>query len=70
MCLTIPKKVFEIRENSVIVEQYDGSRQEMKTMIELSVGDFVLSKQNIIFEKIEDREAQEIIKIIKGDKYE
>ena len=64
MCLTIPKKVLEIKENSVIVEDHNGHRQELKSLIELAVGDFVLSKQNIVIEKIEAEYAEEIFNII------
>jgi hydrogenase maturation factor len=65
MCLTIPKKVIEIRENSVIVEDHNGARHELKTIVELAIGDFVLSQQNIIIEKMEKHEAEEILNIIK-----
>ena len=65
MCLTIPKKVLEIKENSVIVENYNGDKQELKTLIKLNVGDFVLSQQNVIVEKINAKEAKDILKIFK-----
>jgi len=70
MCLTIPKKVIEINENSVVVEDFKGSRQELKTIVELAIGDFVLSQQNIIIEKMEESEAKEILNILdsKGGK--
>lgn len=64
MCLTLPKKVVEIIDNSVIVESYNGDRQEMKTMIELSVGDFVISQQNIILEKISKEYAEETLNLV------
>ncbi|MDD5396475.1 MAG: HypC/HybG/HupF family hydrogenase formation chaperone [Candidatus Moranbacteria bacterium] len=64
MCLTLPKKVIEIKENSVVVENHDGNRQELKTLIELAVGDFVISQQNIILEKLEEDEAMEIISLL------
>jgi hydrogenase maturation factor len=37
----------------------------MKTIVKLSIGDFVLSQQNMIIEKMEKQEAEEIFKIIK-----
>jgi hydrogenase maturation factor len=64
MCLTIPKKVLEIREKSVIVEDHVGHRQEMKTLIELAIGDFVVSQQNIILEKMSKEYAEEMLKIV------
>lgn len=68
MCITIPKKVVEIGEDFVVVENHDGSRQELKSLIKsLKVGDFVLSKQNIAIEKVDKKYAQEIFDMIKGD---
>lgn len=64
MCLTIPKKVLEIKQNSVVVEKPDGTRQQAKTIVKLNVGDFCLTQQNIVIQKIGKREAQEIIKLI------
>lgn len=64
VCLTIPKKIVEIRDNSVIVETHNGDRQELKSMVELAIGDFVISQQNIVLEKIDKNEAQEIFNMI------
>ena len=69
MCLTIPKKVLQIKENSVIVENVGGDRQELKTLVELSIGDFVISQNNIIIEKMDKDLAKEIIDIVKGEKW-
>lgn len=66
MCLTIPKKVLEINGGTVVVEDHNGARQELKTLIELSIGDFVMSQQNVVIEKMEKEQAQEIFNIIKG----
>lgn len=64
MCLTIPKKVIEIKENSVIVEMHNGDRQELKSMVELAIGDFVISQQNIVIEKVSKEEAQETLNLL------
>jgi hydrogenase maturation factor len=64
MCLTIPKKVVEINKDFVLVEDHNGARQELKTLIELSIGDFVISQQNIILEKVDKEYAQETIKLL------
>jgi len=72
MCLTIPKKVLQIKENSVVVENAGGDRQELKTLVELSVGDFVISQQGVIIEKIDQEEAKEILQYMtkKGDAHD
>lgn len=67
MCLTIPKKVVEFGENEVVVEDHLGNRQKMKTLVELAIGDFVLAKQNVVLEKMDTQDAQEIFDMIKGD---
>jgi len=56
--------VAEISQNSVIVELHDGTRQELKSLIKLAVGDFVLSQQNVIIEKMDKEEAEEIFDMI------
>jgi hydrogenase assembly chaperone HypC/HupF len=66
MCLTIPKKVIEIKKNEVVVEAPNGSRQNVKTIVELKIGDYVLTQQNVVVEKITEKEAKEILNIMKG----
>lgn len=64
MCLTIPKKVISVSENLVTVENPDRTRQELKTVIGLEAGDYVISQQNVIIEKINKEEADDILKMI------
>jgi hydrogenase assembly chaperone HypC/HupF len=61
MCLTIPKKVISIDKSSIIVELPGGARQEVKSIVELKPGDFCLTQQNVAIEKIEAKEASQII---------
>ena len=69
MCLTIPKKVIEINGNSVVVQTHAGDRQTLKSLIELSIGDFIISQQNVVIEKVDKKYAEEIFDMIntKGD---
>lgn len=67
MCLTIPKKVIEIKDSLVTVEDHNGNRQELKTLVELAVGDFVVSQQNVVIEKIPRQEAEEIFNMIRRE---
>ncbi|HPN96473.1 MAG TPA: HypC/HybG/HupF family hydrogenase formation chaperone [Candidatus Moranbacteria bacterium] len=65
MCLTIPKKVIAIKGDGVIVETAGGNRQKLKSIVlSLEVGDWVLSQQQIILEKIDKKEAKEALKIL------
>lgn len=65
MCLTIPKKVIAIDKGKITVESYDGDKQEMKSIVELEIGDYVVSQQNVIIEKMNKKNAEELIKIFK-----
>ena len=66
MCLTIPKKVISIEGNSVVVENPNGDRQTVKSIVELNAGDFCLTQQNVAIEKIDDEHSKEIFNIMKG----
>lgn len=66
MCLTIPKKVIAIEEDGLVtVESPDGTRQELKTIVELRPGDFCLTQQNVAIEKVDGRDYKEIFEIIR-----
>ena len=60
MCLTIPKKVISIDGDSVTVELFDGSRQTVKSIVKLKSGDFCVTQQNIVVDKISKKEANEL----------
>jgi hydrogenase maturation factor len=64
MCLTIPKKVISVIDNVVVVELPDGSRQEVKTIVKLSVGDYCITQQNIIIEKMGIDSANELLELM------
>jgi hydrogenase maturation factor len=68
MCLTIPKKVIEINGDEIIVETPNGSRQTVKTIVELKTGDFCLTQQNVVVEKISQTEAEEVLKFFREEK--
>ncbi|MCX6765687.1 MAG: HypC/HybG/HupF family hydrogenase formation chaperone [Candidatus Moranbacteria bacterium] len=69
MCLTIPKKVIVVEKDFVIVENPSGDRQKVKSMIDLKIGDYCLTQQGIVVEKIGEGEARKIFKILKkGEK--
>lgn len=65
ICLTIPKKVVEIKKDTIIVETPIGARQEVKSIVKLSAGDFCLTQQNVAVQKISKKEAKEILNLIK-----
>lgn len=64
MCLTIPKKVISIDGDKFIVENPKGDRQTMKSIVELAIGDYCLSQQGIIIEKMDEEEAKAVLNIL------
>jgi hydrogenase maturation factor len=66
MCLTIPKKVISIDGDNVIVEFPSGDRQNVKSIVELKSGDFCLTQQNIAIYKLNQDEAEEILKLLQN----
>ncbi|MFA6047973.1 MAG: HypC/HybG/HupF family hydrogenase formation chaperone [Parcubacteria group bacterium] len=61
MCLTIPKKVVEITGDEVVVELPNGDRQTVKSIVDLGVGDFCLTQQNVAIYKLDQKEAEEVL---------
>ena len=70
MCLTIPKKVIKIENGLVSVEDISGRRQDLKTIVDVKIGDYVLSQQNVIIELLEKDQAQEMIEIFQNNRRE
>ena len=60
MCLAIPAKVVELKENGkkAIVEQGAEQRQVLN-LVEAEKGEFVLVQQGFAVEKISEKEARE-----------
>lgn len=68
MCLTIPKKVVELCPNrEVLVELLDGTRQKVKSIIDLEVGDYCLTQQNVAIEKMAPEEANTIRELLQRE---
>ncbi len=61
MCLTIPKKVISIKKGIVRILPFNGKEeQEAKTIIKIKKGDWVLTQNSIIINKLSPRQASEI----------
>lgn len=65
MCLTIPKKVIKKEGDFFIVKNSSGGKQKVKSIIEVKIGDDVLTQQNVIIQKISQKQAREIKKLFK-----
>ena len=63
MCLAIPYKVLEVKDNSWAEIEVAGSRHKVSLQLlpEVAVGDWVLVNLGSIIAKIEEDEAAEIM---------
>jgi hydrogenase maturation factor len=65
MCLTIPKKVIKKKGDFFVVKNQSGVQQEARSIIKIKIGDYVLTQNNIIIQKITKKQSQEIFKLFK-----
>lgn len=65
MCLTIPKKVISIKNDVVVVETPEKNKTKLKSIIKVKKGDYVLSQQNVIIQKIGKKQAEELLGLLK-----
>jgi hydrogenase maturation factor len=68
MCLSIPKKITSIKNNDIVVESFDGEKQRVKSIIDVKIGDNVLTQNNIIIQKISKKQAKEIDSLFNSKK--
>jgi len=59
MCLTIPKQVLSVK-NSVVKVSAPQGRQEVGSLVKVKKGDWVLTQNNVIIQKISKKQAGEI----------
>ncbi|MDO8529386.1 MAG: HypC/HybG/HupF family hydrogenase formation chaperone [bacterium] len=64
MCLTIPKKVLSEENGYYVISKDKKSKQKVKSIIKIRVGDFVLTQNNVIIQKITKKQAGEINKLL------
>ncbi|OGZ33939.1 MAG: hypothetical protein A2Y98_00495 [Candidatus Portnoybacteria bacterium RBG_19FT_COMBO_36_7] len=67
MCLTIPKQVIGLKKGVATVKSQKGP-QEVGAIISVKKGDWVLTQNNVIVQKISKKQAQEINKLFKSAK--
>ena len=65
MCLAIPYKVLEVKDNSRAEIELAGARQEvsLELLPEVKAGDWVLVNLGCAITKIEENEAKEILQL-------
>lgn len=66
MCLAIPGQVTEVSGNMGWVDYGDGTRREIDlSLVEARVGDYVLVHAGFAIEKLDQRDAQETLKLFR-----
>ena len=72
MCLSIPAKILEIKKNNKAIADLFGKKQEVDTQLvkEIKKGDYGLISNGFIIKKLSADEAEEILKIIGGVKWD
>jgi hydrogenase expression/formation protein HypC len=67
MCLSIPAKILEIKDNKAIVE-FHKKKQEVDTQLVKGIkkGDYALISNGFIIKKVSADEAEDIIRTLKG----
>lgn len=75
MCLTIPVKILEIKDNNKAIADFPRSsgaskkKQEVDTQLvdKIKKGDYGLISNGFIIKKVSAEEAEEIIRTLKGE---
>lgn len=65
MCLTIPKKVITVDKDFIETQTAQGEKEKLGTLLDVKKGDWVLSLNSVIIKKLSQKEAKEILKILK-----
>ncbi len=67
MCLAMPAKVIELRENGekAVVEQLGSSREVFNNVVNAKKGDFVLLQQGFIVERLSEKEARKAMALLR-----
>jgi len=67
MCLTIPKKVISFKNGVAKIKSKKG-QQEVGSLVKVKKGDWVLTQNNVIVQKISKKQAQQINILFKSAK--
>ncbi|MFZ5954885.1 MAG: HypC/HybG/HupF family hydrogenase formation chaperone [Nanoarchaeota archaeon] len=63
MCLTLPGKIIEINQE-ITIDYGDEKRKAETSVVDISIGDYVIVKEGIIIGKVDKQRAQEFIKML------
>lgn len=68
MCLNIPAKILEIKNNKAIAD-FQGKKEEVDIQLvpDIKINDYALVSNGFIIKKISAQEAEETLKFIKKE---
>ncbi len=68
MCLAIPSRVVEIKNNNQAIVEVSGVRKETSIALvnDVKVGDYVILHMGYALEKLDETEAQKTLEAING----
>ncbi len=67
MCLATPSKIIEIKGDWAVVESLNHTHRANLSLLKgAKIGDYVLVHADLVLNKVEKKEAEKILKIIKG----
>ena len=59
MCLAIPGKIIEIKDDSAIIDYGNEKRQANCSLIKCKVEDYVIVSNQMVIDKVNKKEAEE-----------
>ena len=65
MCLAIPGKIIEIKDDTAIVDYNEEKRKVNISLIDCKIGDYVIVQQKFAIQKVNEKDALETLKIFK-----
>jgi len=66
MCLAIPGKIIEIKENGDCVVDYEAEKRTAKILTDnISIGDYVIVSNKIVVMKVPENQALDYLNAIK-----
>ncbi len=65
MCLSIPGKVIEIKNNQFMINYGDEKRVVEQSVVDVEVGDYVIVNNKIIISKIDKEKAEQFLELLR-----
>jgi len=63
MCLAIPGKILEIKDNIALIDYGDEKREADCSLVKCKVGEYVIVSNKIVIDKVPEKEAIESLKM-------